>query len=46
MNKKRNYEAPEVELMVIRFEQNIMSQKSSTAPDMTPHGADEWGSWE
>ncbi len=44
---KKNYEAPEVEQMVIRFEQNIMSTRAASSPDnMTVKGADTWGDWE
>ncbi len=43
---KKNYEAPEVEQMVIRFEENIMSTRAATAPDMTKHDSSDWGDWE
>lgn len=46
MNKKMTYFAPVTEQMNIRFEQNIMSTKTATAPDMTKHDSSDWGDWE
>lgn len=44
--KKTIYEAPMMEQIQVRFEQNIMSNRAASAPDMTKHTADEWGDWE
>jgi hypothetical protein len=44
--KKQNYEAPVMEQMEIKFEENIMSAKANSPANMTTHDASEWGSWE
>ena len=45
--KKTLYEAPAVEQMNIRFEENILSNKAASSPNnMTTHTATEWGDWE
>ena len=46
--KKTIYEAPQMEQIQVRFEENIMSdvQRAASAPDMTKHTADDWGEWE
>ena len=46
--KKTIYEAPAAEQINVRFEENIMSVKSSSAPEAmdTTHSASEWGGWQ
>jgi hypothetical protein len=44
--KKQNYEAPVMEQINVRFEENIMSAKANGPADMTTHNASEWGNWE
>ncbi len=45
--KKTIYEAPMMEQIQVRFEQNIMSNKAASAPkQMTTHDSSEWGDWE
>ena len=46
MKKKMIYDAPDAELVEVRVERNIMSERSSNAPGMTSHSESEWGDWE
>ena len=45
--KKTLYEAPAVEQMNIRFEENILSNKAASSPEkMTTQESTIWGTWE
>ena len=47
MKKKLIYEAPAMDLIQVRFEQNIMSKTASTAPNMETHNDSSiWGDWQ
>ena len=43
MNKIKNtYSAPEADLLVVRFEQNIMSVQAQNMPTFTMDEEEEW----
>jgi len=42
MHEKLNYEIPEAELLVVRFEGNIMSPGTETGNPNRPFGARSW----
>ena len=41
--KNKLYEAPDTELMFVRFEQNIMSEIGASKPNM---GVETWDDWD